>query len=191
MGLSRRSKVHPIIATEARSTVYSAVDILKGASLPAGDVVMLDGDGHRKAVSTAEYLAHMGLGVTVVSSDPVIGSQLVAFGALEPAMERLASLGVRLVPASVLVAWDCEGARIRNLYDGSEVTIPAATLVLATEHAATDQLRDPLEEAGFAVSVVGDACAPRLMEQAISDGFRAALDVDAAARSPRLSASAQ
>ena len=169
LSLGGSASIHP----GSSDLVHSVVDVLRAGELDSGSVLLVDGDGHRKALGTAELLASRGHDVTIVSEDMVIGGELAAAGALVPLMQRLAALKVRLMPWTALVAFDRGCGRVRSLYDSSETMLEVDSLVVATQHESEDELRVPLEKAGLLVKVIGDARSPRLMDSAISDGLEA------------------
>jgi NADPH-dependent 2,4-dienoyl-CoA reductase/sulfur reductase-like enzyme len=165
------------VAEEAKERVIAAADVVAGASVPAGDVVLLDGEGHRKSLGTAELLAASGRVVTVVSADALVGSELEWAAARTGYLERLADLGARLRAGTVVVRYDGERVLVRSLYDGCEDEVAAAALVLATPHVAEDSLLESLEREGIEAIAIGDARAPRLLDAAVNDGFRVAFDL--------------
>lgn len=145
--------------------------------LPPGDVVILDGLGHRAAPAAAEWLAASGRAVTIVSANPVIGAELEPIKALTGYRKRLAALGVRLLPDTAVLAFDGERVLLRRLYDGVEHQVSAAALVMATPGLPNDELATRLEEAGLPAVTIGDARAPRLLDAAIREGFEVALQL--------------
>ncbi len=87
---------------------------------------------------------------------------------------RLRDLGVRLVEGHRLVSIGVGHVRLARNYDGSSLTLEAAAMVCSMAHDAVDDLVGPLRAAGVAAEAVGDARAPRLVEDAIRDGYNVA-----------------
>jgi hypothetical protein len=66
---------------------------------------------------------------------------------------------------------------LERLYDGSRLVLESRAVVHASPHAPADAIVDELRARSIAVRAVGDARAPRLVEDAIRDGFAAALAI--------------
>ena len=164
-----------IVATGSRARsmegAVSASEVLAGAELPDGPVIVLDTDGNRKGVGTAEWLAESGRSVTLVSLTPSPAYMLDSSKVGPLAMLRLRSLNVNLVEGHRLVNVGSGQVALARNYDGTPLSIPAATIVHAMSHAAVDDLVAPLRKVGIAVQAVGDARTPRLVEDAIRDGY--------------------
>ncbi|MGH3089823.1 MAG: FAD-dependent oxidoreductase, partial [Rubrobacteraceae bacterium] len=56
--------------------VFSSDEVLSGANLPGGKVLLVDGNGHWEAAGTAEYLVEAGYEVEVITSGEVVGADL-------------------------------------------------------------------------------------------------------------------
>src|SRR5205823_3744251 len=83
-------------------TVLDVVDMLSGAELPDGPVVVADPVGDAVGVGVAELLASKGKRTIIVSQDQVIGTQLALTGDLADANARLQQAGVVLAKRSLL-----------------------------------------------------------------------------------------
>ena len=59
----------------------------------------------------------------------------------------------------------------------SSEEIPADTVVLALGSRSDQRLKERLEQAGLAFTLIGDGRAPRQVLQAVSEGHQAALDL--------------
>jgi 2,4-dienoyl-CoA reductase (NADPH2) len=144
-----------------------AGEVLAGAELPVGPVVVQDPLGGPVGVGVAELLARRGREVAVVTPDPVVGERLG--GDLVPANARLARLGVRRETAAVLCAVVGGTAVLADRWTGALRELPCAVLVDAGPPLAENSLaRDG------AVLLVGDAVAPRTVLEAVLEGRRAA-----------------
>ncbi|MGZ4506556.1 MAG: mycofactocin system FadH/OYE family oxidoreductase 1 [Blastococcus sp.] len=145
--------------------VVTAAEVLAGAELPDGPVVVHDPLGGPIGVGVAELLAAAGRQVAVVTPDVVVGERLG--GDLAPANARLLRAGVRRETACVLRSADGRLAVVEDRWTGHTRTIPCAVVVdagpLLPEDAPTGGLR------------AGDAVAPRTVLEAVLDGRRAAL----------------
>lgn len=151
--------------------VVTARAVLEGAVLPAGLVVVDDPVGGPTGVAVAELLAGRGREIVLVTPDPVAGTQLARTGDLAPANARLARAGVRVVRRSVLR----DATTLEDRHTGEQTAVPAAVVVDAGHLLPLDELADGRP----AVTVVGDAVAPRTLLEAVREGRRAALTLGA------------
>ena len=170
-----------VIATGADPTALAgslpAADVLAGAPAGEGPVVVLDFEGHRKGSGVAETLAVAGRDVTLVALGPSALSALTysTVGAL--ALRRLAGLGVGLVEGHRLVAVEDGAVRLARVYDGTPLVLATRAVVHASPHTPADALVHELRTRAIPVRAVGDARAPRLVEDAIADGYAAGLAI--------------
>ena len=88
---------------------------------------------------------------------------------------RLARAGARFLTEHVITRWHGNGATLRNLLTGTEETLAASALVVAT----TNQAFDPFPEtfAGKQTHRIGDCAAPRQAPYAFHEGRRVALSL--------------
>ncbi len=164
-----------VVATGSRprpiESAYSAVDVLDGVPIPDGPIVVLDSDGTRKGIGTAEWLASSGRTVTLVSLTPSPAYMLDSSKVGPLAMTRIRELGVKLVEGHRLVSVGRDQVSLARVYDGTPLTLEASVIVQAMSHSAVDDLVRPLRATAIAVHAVGDARTPRLVEDAIRDGY--------------------
>jgi 2,4-dienoyl-CoA reductase (NADPH2) len=170
-----------LVATGARpeplAGSVAAAPVLGGEPLPDGPVVVLDFEGHRKGGGVAEWLAGRGRRVTLVAlTRPALAALAPAtVGALM--LRRLAGLGVELVEGHSLAGIGSGEVRLVRDYDGSQLVLAAAAVVHAAPHRPDDPLVEELRRQGIEARAIGDARAPRTVEDAIRDGYRAGLTV--------------
>ncbi|RBY75544.1 mycofactocin system FadH/OYE family oxidoreductase 1 [Geodermatophilus sp. TF02-6] len=151
-----------VVAGEA--CVLTAADVLAGAAVPPGPVVVHDPVGGPVAVGVAELLAAAGREVTVATPDEVVGVRLG--GDLAPANTRLLRAGVRRETASVLRAVGDGAAVLADRWTGERRELPCAVLVDAAPGL-------PGRVPPGAVAA-GDVVAPRTVLEAVLEGRRAA-----------------
>ena len=149
----------------------STFDVLLGLELPAGAVVVIDEEGHRKATGVAEVLAAGGREVTIVGEGIAPAALLGYALAAEPTLRRLEAAGVRLLANARVEAVEPGVVRVRR--DGSVEEL-AGAVVHAGRHRAVDGLVGALRAKGIEATAIGDARAPRLVEDAIRDGYEVA-----------------
>ena len=175
----RRAPDAVVVATGADPSALAgstpAAEVLAGAPPGDGPVVVLDFEGHRKGAGVAETLAEGGREVTLVALGSSALSALTysTVGAL--ALRRLAGLGVALVEGHRLVAIEDGAVHLARAYDGTPLALATRAVVHASPHTPADALVGELRARSISVRAIGDARAPRLVEDAIADGYRAAL----------------
>lgn len=148
-------------------------DWLRGAELPAGDVLLVDEEGSRKAAGPAEALALEGRRVTLVPDGIAPLQEIAENHAERPVFDRLRAAGVMIL-SDVIVQGIAPGAvSVVGRYDGLERTLEAPVVLHAGRHTADDALCLALIERGIDARPIGDARAPRRWEDAIHDGYLA------------------
>jgi 2,4-dienoyl-CoA reductase-like NADH-dependent reductase (Old Yellow Enzyme family) len=146
----------------------SAMDVLLGHELPGGPVVVVDEEGHRKATGVAELLAAQGRAVTIVGDGIAPAALLAGALAAEPTLRRLDAAGVRLVPNAQVAGVEPGRVLLRAGGGGNGIV---GVVVHAGRHRAVDALVGALRTRGIETSAIGDARAPRLVEDAVRDGY--------------------
>jgi 2,4-dienoyl-CoA reductase-like NADH-dependent reductase (Old Yellow Enzyme family) len=178
---ARRSPDAVVVATGAAPTALAgsapAADVLSGATPVEGPVVVLDFEGHRKGGGVAEVLAAGGRQVTLVALGGTALSALASATVGMLALRRLAEHGVRLVEGHRLLAIEEDAVHLERVYDGTRLVLEARAVVHASPHTPADGLVRELRDRAIPVRAIGDARAPRLVEDAIGDGYRAALAI--------------
>jgi 2,4-dienoyl-CoA reductase (NADPH2) len=144
--------------------VVRAADVLDGAVLPSGPVVVHDLAGGPAGAGVAELLAQAGREVTVVTPDEVVGVRLA--GDLAPANTRLMRAGVRRETASLLRAAADGEVLLADRWTGAVRSLPCAVLV--------DTGPGLPGELPPGVVPAGDVVAPRTVLEAVLEGRRAA-----------------
>ena len=156
-------------ATVSDITVVDATEVLDGAVLAEGPVVVWDPIGGPIAVSVAELLAGQGHSVTLVTPDMLVGEKLALSGDMAPSQVRLHGAGVVLVKRALGRRVHNGGFDVEDRFSGVMSTI-AATSVVTCGHRVPNEDLDPDEH----LAQVGDRVAPRTIHEAILEGRRAA-----------------
>jgi 2,4-dienoyl-CoA reductase (NADPH2) len=152
------------------AAAISAMDILRGADIQDGPVVVVDEEGHRKATGVAEALVAGGRQVTIVGDGVAPAALLGLALAAEPTLRRLDTAGVRLVANAHVAAVEPGRVHLRQGDGADEI---AGVVVHAGRHRAVDGLVSALRAKGIEANAIGDARAPRLVEDAVRDGYEA------------------
>jgi 2,4-dienoyl-CoA reductase-like NADH-dependent reductase (Old Yellow Enzyme family)/thioredoxin reductase len=157
--------------------VHQAWDVLSGAR-PTGRVVVADWGGDPSGLDCAEVLAAAGCEVTLVLGALAAGEALHQYRrALY--LERLYAAGVEIRHHLRLTAASAGQISFQNLFaEGLTTRIEADTLVLAHGRRPAPAAVEELRELGLSVRRVGDAQAPRALEEAILEATLAVRDLD-------------
>lgn len=147
-------------------TVVDVVDLLSGAELPSGPVVVADPVGDFVGVGIAELLAAQGKPTAIISQDQVIGTQLALTGDLADANTRLQQAGVILAKRSVLREVHAGHVVLEDVFTAERRELDCA-VVVHCGHRLPDALPGALR--------AGDCVAPRTVHEAILEGRRAAM----------------
>ncbi|MGI9187281.1 MAG: FAD-dependent oxidoreductase [Gaiellales bacterium] len=166
---------HVLVATGSRAQspehAIAVDDWLRGTELPAGDVLLVDEEGSRKASGPAEALAREGRNVIMIPDgiDPL--SEITENHAERPVFQRLRDAGVTIYSDVIVQDIGPGSVTIVGRYDGIERTLKAPVILHSGRHVADDALCLALIERGIDARPVGDARSPRRWEDAIHDGY--------------------
>lgn len=161
-----------IVATGSRPRplpwpVLTAAEVLDGAELGDGAVLLDDPVGAGVAVALAEHLAAAGRAVTIVTPDLVVGARLALTGDLAEANGRLQRAGVGRVLGSTMVSVDDATAIVADRVTGEQRELTGTVLVDCGHR---------LPDLSFVGGVrVGDCVAPRTVAEAVREGRAEAL----------------
>ena len=153
-----------------RPDVVAIHDVLDGVANLGARVLVLDDLGDWRGLGTALHLAKAGHEVTIVTAAPVVGGGLFHSAADVPLRTRFTAAGGLLRPATVILAWDEEGATVRSTLTGGEERLVADTLVIAETPEADTTLARELAAGDIAFHEVGDCVAPRRASLAFFEG---------------------
>jgi dimethylamine/trimethylamine dehydrogenase len=157
-------------------------DIMAGR-LPEGRVVLFDDDHYYMGAVIAERLRDTGLAVTLVTSADKAAAWSAYTAEQSRTQRRLLELGVEIVTAHELSAFDGREVRLSCTYTGRDRQIDADSLVLVTARQPNDGLYRALFEhlaAGTLGSLrrIGDCEAPAIIAAAVYSGHRYARELD-------------
>lgn len=153
--------------------VWSAEAAMRREARLGDHVVLYDEGGSWRGVGTAWTLAERGHKVTLVTPDAYVGKEITRTSADAPARQRLARLGVRMMTEHGISRWHGHGVTLSSFLTGTEETLPASALVMATTNTAFDPW--PEQFAGKDTHRIGDCAAPRQAPYAFHDGRKLAL----------------
>jgi 2,4-dienoyl-CoA reductase-like NADH-dependent reductase (Old Yellow Enzyme family)/thioredoxin reductase len=164
------SPVEPDIGGCEQENVVNVWDVLLDRE-PIGDHVMIfDVTRRWPGLGTAEYLVNMGKRVDLVTPTMSVGEQLEP-GNVALVLQRIMGRGVRLMPNTSLKRVEGKKVTVENVYSHIEEELEGIdTVVLSLGNRSNRELYDRLKgELGDSKELyfIGDAVAPRLIQQAL------------------------
>ncbi|MGD0918515.1 MAG: mycofactocin system FadH/OYE family oxidoreductase 2 [Thermodesulfobacteriota bacterium] len=164
-------KEDPFPGRYSSAQVLNVWQVLKGEAAIGERVLLIDGDGHHKATSTAEFLADRGKKVDVLTDALFVGMELGPIGDLYNSRQRLLQKGVTFT--SDMRVQEIEGTTVRavNIYS-NEVSVYEGydTIVIIVANRPNQDLYFGLKGKIKELYRIGDCVAPRKIDMAIWEG---------------------
>ncbi len=160
--------------------VLDAWQVLQGAAMPDGRLVVADWRCDWIGLGLAELLAERGHKVTLGVDGYHPGQRIQQYvrDAMTAAVTRA---GVQVIPLVRLFGYDGSAVFFQHVLTGDAVIVEdVAGLVLAQGHDPVDDLLTALEAPGAfdgEVHGIGDCLAPRTVEEAVLEGLRVASEI--------------
>jgi 2,4-dienoyl-CoA reductase-like NADH-dependent reductase (Old Yellow Enzyme family)/thioredoxin reductase len=161
----------PTLELMGEPALLDAWQVLGGATLPSGRVVVADWRGDWVGIGVARMLAARGHSVTLCVNGYAAGEGLQQYvrDALLAALQRERITVVALVR---LFGLDDDTVYLQHvLTDEAILLAPVSGVVLACGHESSTELFATLAGEDFAVVGVGDCLAPRTVEEAVLEGL--------------------
>ena len=157
--------------------VLDAWQILQGADIPEGRIVVADWRCDWIGLGLAELIAERGRKVTL-GVDGYMPGQRIQQYVRDAMTAALARAGVQVLPLVRLFGYDGSAVFFQHvLTDEAVIVEDVAALVLAQGHDPIDGLLTVLETPGAfdgEVHGIGDCLAPRTVEEAVLEGLKVA-----------------
>jgi NADPH-dependent 2,4-dienoyl-CoA reductase/sulfur reductase-like enzyme len=154
--------------------IHSAWEIIQGASIPSGRVVVADWRCDWIGMGVAQMLAELGHHVILGVGGYMAGQRLQMY----VRHEMLAALHrshVEIIPTVRLFGADGTSVYMENTLSRQAVVLDdISALVLSQGHTANDTLLDALDGFEGEVHAIGDCLAPRTVEEAVLEGLQVA-----------------
>jgi dimethylamine/trimethylamine dehydrogenase len=165
--------------------IFTPDDVMAGR-LPEGRVVVFDDDHYYMASVVAERLRDEAASVTLVTPEDKVAAWGVYTAEQSRTQRRLLELGVEIVTAHGLSAFDGHEAVLACTYTGRERRIEADSVVMVTARRPKDGLYRALSERSAAgaegapksLRRIGDCEAPAIIAAAVYAGHRYARELD-------------
>ena len=153
--------------------VLTSWDVLRGAEVPRGRVVVADWRCDWVGLGVALRLAESGHHVTLGVTGYYAGQRMQQY-VRDDMIAAASRSGIDIVPLVRLYGADADSVYFQHVLTGEPVIIDkVAALVLAQGHESVDDLLRALEDDDTVeVHGVGDCLAPRTVEEAVLEGLR-------------------
>ena len=166
-------------------TLFTPDDIMAGR-LPSGPAVIYDDDHYYMGTVLAELLRSKDIPVTLVTPEDMVSAWGKYTYDRWRAQAKLMEMGVELVVARNLAAFDGRTVSLTCTYTGRQQVIDGQALVLVTSRTPDDSLYQQVTErvaegadnAPKSVKRIGDCEAPAIIAAAVYSGHRYARELD-------------
>ncbi len=156
-----------------KGNVWSPEAVMRREARLGDHVILYDEGGNLRGLGTAWAMAERGLRVSIITPEAFIGKEVSRTSSDGTLRGRLARLGVAFLTEHVMLEWQGNGVRLRNMLTGEESCLEASALVMSTTNRAFDPLSADL--AGIETHLIGDAAAPRQAPYAFHEGRKTGL----------------
>ncbi len=156
--------------------VITPEQLLRGEKQSGQRVLILDEEHNQVAPGLAELLARQGKKVTLATSQPSIGGELLFTMALPHVLARLAESGVEIIPTHYIKTIDGSSVQLFNVCAPQvEMRLTGIdTVVMVASKEIRDALSAPARGIVKELHAIGDCVAPRDIGAAIFEGHRVA-----------------
>ena len=164
-----------------QAVVLTPDDVMAGAQVPDGPVVIYDDDHAYIAGVLAEKLARDGHKVTFVTPESRVSCFTELTLEQHRIQARLLELGVNIICNHTLSALEAEKMQIACGFTGRTQDIGCKSALLVTERRRETALYDALVDQGLTtLELIGDAAGPALIADAVYAGHMAARNFERA-----------
>jgi 2,4-dienoyl-CoA reductase-like NADH-dependent reductase (Old Yellow Enzyme family)/thioredoxin reductase len=154
--------------------VLTAWDVINGADVPTGRVVVADWRCDWIGLGIAQQLAQHGHKVTLAVDGYMAGQRIQQYVRDEMTRQALQA-GVEIIPLVRIYGADPDTVYLQHVLTGEPVIVEdVAALVLSQGHDAVTELVDALADYPGEVHPIGDCLSPRTVEEAVLEGLRVA-----------------
>jgi len=165
--------------------VFTPDDIFAGR-LPTAHVTVFDDDHYYYASVLSEYLRHQGLSVTLLTPATQVAAWSTYTAEQHRVQARLMQLGVTIITARGVQAFDGQQLVTKCIYSGEETSIVCDQLLTVTSRLPNDALYQQLRacenperlDKATAISRIGDCDAPSIIATAVFAGHRYARELE-------------
>lgn len=153
------------VRIDPSSHVYPIDEILDGRSIVGAKILVYDETGHWPGAGTAEYLLQQGKQVIIATPLLFVGFEL-EHGNREMFYLRVRPKGLEFLPSHALQRIDGTSVTLADVYsEQTKILKDIAAVVFAGANRSNDALYRELKGKVKVVHRVGDAVAPRMIQQ--------------------------
>ncbi|WP_174614692.1 FAD-dependent oxidoreductase [Virgibacillus ihumii] len=187
--VNQQQPVGIIIATGSKSlipeefrktgiTAYSSWDVLNKGRIKEENILVVDWKGDWPGIEAAELLASRNKNVEIVSRSYAIAEAVQQYKR-NKFLERLDNLGVKQTPNFKLAGVKKDKVILEHLFSGRKEEREPSAIVFAVGQDASDSLIvfRKFKKHFNNVYRIGDAKFPRTLDEAVWEGFHAALKI--------------
>ena len=157
--------------------VVGAWDVARGTANVGGKVVVYDWHANWIGLGVAEKLARDGCSVRLCVNGPMPGEHLPMM-VRDGWMGQLHKFGVEVIPYTRLYGCDDTSVFMQHVTSGVPIICDdVETLVLAAPHKREAALWEELYGGDVELHIIGDALAPRTVEEAVLEGLQVGFKV--------------
>ena len=157
--------------------VLTSWDVINGADVPSGRVVVADWRCDWIGLGVAQQLAQHGRKVTLAVAGYMAGQRIQQYVRDEMTKQAL-QVGVEIVPLVRIYGADADTVYLQHMLTGEPVMVEnVSALVLSQGHDSVTDLVDALESYPGEVHSIGDCLAPRTVEEAVLEGLKVATSI--------------
>jgi dimethylamine/trimethylamine dehydrogenase len=165
--------------------IFTPDDILAGHQ-PSGPTIVIDDDHYYMASVIAEKLREDNVPVTFVTPENMVSAWGGMTSEQQRVHARLIEVGVNIITAHSLSAFDGQRALVSCVYSGNVLSVKAEAVVSVTSRLPNESLfldlRDLVNEqpdsAPKSITRIGDCEAPTIIAGAVFSGHRYARELD-------------
>ncbi|MBN35672.1 MAG: oxidoreductase [Rhodospirillaceae bacterium] len=169
----------PEIEGEEDAHVVEAWSVIRGEANVGGSVVIADWKNDWIGVGLAEKLARDGCRVRLAVTGIVPGQNLQD-AVRDRANGELSRLGVEVIPYARIFGADSDTVYLQHTVTDEPIICDAVeTLVLSQGTQRVSSLANALRDWSGKVHVIGDALSPRTAEEAVLEGLKAGMEIEA------------
>jgi len=150
--------------------VVEARDVLAGNVEVGQNVLVLAGEHHIQALSTADFLAELGKKVEVLCEEFYAGSQIPELATKHAIYARLFQKGVTLTPCTWVKRISGKTVVTYNVFAAQERSIEVDTVVLACGGIENNSLYRALKDQVKELHAAGDCVGVKRFPEAVRDG---------------------
>lgn len=173
-GFSTHRPDRDAIARSADAQVMDPLRVLDDPQACGARVLIVDENGDYLPLGLARLLAQAGREVTVVTHDAMMGRKLEPTLDWPWIMPRVVDAGVRLLTTTFVEHIAPGEVTLRSALAAHTWTVAVDTVVMSLMRESEDDLYHALRAAEVPVRRIGDAVAPREVDDAVLEGFREA-----------------